>query len=361
MNILHIYFGKYKPGNGIYTVIDILLKNVNTYNGYNGSIFLKGRYEKLNSSYDTYYSNNIAFNKLVKTNDFHLVIFHGIFFIDYWYYYRICINNKIPFLIKPHSSLMRSSWKKSRVKKWLFYYLGLNLFLRKANGIIFINNEEQKNSYSFNPNSLIEQNGVEFSPNSFRKTYSHKIRLLFFSRIDFYHKGLDYLLQALCLLKDKGLTDKVEFNFYGVGEQNEVAKLNAFIKKYNLSFVEYRGGIYDESQRGEMFSNSDILVLTSRYEGFPTVITEALYFGIPPIVTPETNAIHLQEANIGWNCLLESNSIANTVIRAIDEYEKNSNLIIQSCKDFVTDNYTINKTLQQTIEMYNIFQSTHNG
>ena len=78
------------------------------------------------------------------------------------------------------------------------------------------------------------------------------------------------------------------------------------------------------AEKAEVFAGSDIKVLTSRYEGFPTVLTEALFAGLPCVVTSMTNAGFFEKARIGWCSSLASHSIATTIKRAVDDFRNDS-------------------------------------
>ena len=90
-------------------------------------------------------------------------------------------------------------------------------------------------------------------------------------------KGYDLLIQAL----PDVFKEYPEWNIdiYGEGEDRKV--LQKMIDERNLaSHINLRG--YTENISHEL-SNSDICVVSSRYEGFPMSITEALALGTPVV------------------------------------------------------------------------------
>ena len=81
----------------------------------------------------------------------------------------------------------------------------------------------------------------------------------------------------------------------------------------------YYGGIYGEEKK-EKLQASDIFILTSRYEGMPMGILEAISYGLPCIVTPGTNmADIISEADAGWNADFSAESISSTIFKAVAE------------------------------------------
>jgi len=349
-NILHVFSGEYKTGNGIFTVIDSLFNTINK-NNYNCTLYcpaIKGNCEKIN--YKLIDSNKNTFGDVLSSENYNLVVFHGVYFIDYLIKFFLCKKNNIPYFIKPHGSLVEASLHKGRFKKIVFLKLGLKYFLNNSSGIFYINNEEEKNSIKLKAISYIEPNLIRIET-KFKKTESEKVRFLFFSRIDFNHKGLDFLLDGLNKIKNE-FRDGIVVEFYGIGNEKPLKKLKDFITNNNLEFVKFKGAVYTESEKIAMFSKSDILLLTSRYEGYPTVITEALSFGVPPIVTPGTNALFLSENNIGWRSELDSTCIANTMEKALVEFNENRSSIPLKCIDYVQNNFNTKKDIIKIENLY---------
>lgn len=103
-------------------------------------------------------------------------------------------------------------------------------------------------------------------------------RLAVVGRIHFASKGQDVLLRALNnpVWKDRNL----EINIYGEGPDE--TNLVELINFYNLhNFVHYKG--YEKPEI--IWSQNQGLLLTSRYEGLPIVIAEAMFARRMVIVT----------------------------------------------------------------------------
>ena len=144
---------------------------------------------------------------------------------------------------------------------------------------IYTNNEELENSFRFlNKRNIIEMNGID-NPNAFKKknNKSDVVNLFFLARLDFSHKGVDILLKALSKLKDFFEKENCYFSIYGNGSEKELKKFNKYMNKIDSERIVYKGCIFGD-EKNHMYNNQDICVLPSRYEGFPTSITEALFF-----------------------------------------------------------------------------------
>ncbi|HBN06083.1 MAG TPA: hypothetical protein DD434_09915 [Bacteroidales bacterium] len=98
-------------------------------------------------------------------------------------------------------------------------------------------------------------------------------------------KGLKWLINAFRLLVDSYDNEKqLKLVLVGDGQQRE--NLEKMVKKMGLSrSVDFKGIIKDKAEIAAIYKNSDVFVLPSLSEGFPTVILEAMYFGLPVIAT----------------------------------------------------------------------------
>ncbi|EJN6961860.1 glycosyltransferase [Photobacterium damselae] len=318
MNILNIIGNHINDGNGIGRLIpEMVLMHNNLSDGINSKILTiqkcEGSEQIINykdiANYSTFFSG------------FDLIIFHGVFFIEYIKISKILKNNKIPYLVKPHSSLMVEGLKKSWIKKKLASYLFFKRFVNNSNGIIYTNNDEKLNSVLWNESFFIEPNGIktELLFNGRNRKFKEKRRFIYLSRIDFNHKGTDILLDAIKYLKDINVIEQIELDIYGRGNAKEEKKLINIISALNCDNIKFKGPVFGEN-KNIAFSKSDIFILTSRYEGFPMVLLESLYAGLPCIVTPGTNMKHIvSEHNVGW--LVDGNykAIANKILDVLAE------------------------------------------
>jgi len=91
-------------------------------------------------------------------------------------------------------------------------------------------------------------------------------------------KGIFYLLEAFNQLI-KGLDNKVYLNIVGEGPLR--SQIEEYISANNLTGHVFLKGFADDVE--QYYSNSDLVVLTSLYEGFPNVLIESLTFGIPVV------------------------------------------------------------------------------
>jgi glycosyltransferase involved in cell wall biosynthesis len=109
-------------------------------------------------------------------------------------------------------------------------------------------------------------------------------RLLAMGRLD-YAKGFDLLLDAFVTL----VSDFPQWDLRIQGEGPERANLEAKIAQLGLEGrVELPGYTPDP---GSVFRGANLLVVSSRVEGFPNVLVEGMSCGLPVLATTCTSAI----------------------------------------------------------------------
>lgn len=90
-------------------------------------------------------------------------------------------------------------------------------------------------------------------------------------------KGFDLLIEAFSMLADK----EIHLLISGEGPDREKLQkqINSFELEYRVKLIGFRSNIQDYYKQAEMF------VLSSRYEGYPNALVEAMSFGCPVIST----------------------------------------------------------------------------
>lgn len=264
------------------------------------------------------------FSELINEFSPDVVIFHSLYMVEYISFSKYLTKCHIPYLVELHGALSKENYKKGKFKKYIANLLCFNKFLRGAKSIIYLNAGEYSNSLvkNINPQSIIIPNGC-YLPSKverFDKMPPERIEILFLGRIDIYHKALDVLLEALEIVEKEGCADRIHFHFYGTGLESDLASFKSAINKIS-SFADFGGPVYGR-EKEQVFQSSHIFILNSRYEGMPMGILEALSYGLPCIITPQTNmAEFIQDSNAGWVTKLDAKEIADTIIKACHQYE----------------------------------------
>ncbi|MET3655501.1 glycosyltransferase family 4 protein [Sporosarcina psychrophila] len=317
MRILYIFSNGHE-GNGVVEVLKAVLSRLSKYEDIDIGVYTNSKYNKemkdLLGKYSvTYYYNKgpyitSNFKKSVNDwNSYDLVHIHGVFFLKNMLLARRLNKLGLPYVITPHGNLMENALKeKSAKKKFIFRKLFSDSVLSNASAIHALANEE-KNSIekiTGNRNIFVIPNGMNAIPRKVSqvKKKTDEFNVLFVGRLDVVHKGLDLLIDTISDNIDYYLEKKIKFNLVG-----------DFTSKYDENFINFKfkknpllrniliihGPKYEED-KDNFFVSADIFIHTSRYEGMPIAVLEALSFELPCIVTIGTNMSEVvKKANCG--------------------------------------------------------------
>jgi glycosyltransferase involved in cell wall biosynthesis len=165
----------------------------------------------------------------------------------------------------------------------------------------------------FDPSEVPEPETVDVAQNLIGDP-----RILFLGRIDMHTKGLDLLIRGLALgISNKRLPSDLCINLVGPdwGDRAKLAQLSADLGiSENVKFF----GRVDE--RWAVLFASDIVVLASRHDSFPTTVIEALAASKAVIVSEETGvAESIQQHGCGFVVKPEVESICTGLEHALEK------------------------------------------
>ena len=216
---------------------------------------------------------------------------------------------------------------------WKSFTAGLsrNLVSRFANKVIVLTRVDKQNYIERFRAKNVEDlpNPVTIKPTTISLLDSKIV--LAVGRLT-YQKGFDLLLQAWRLVIEKEKEWKL--NIVGSGEDEMLLKQLA--KDLNINeFVEFLPATKDIER---VYLNTSILVMSSRFEGFPLVLLEAKSFGIPTIsfncktgpediIINEVDGFLVQSGDINELALKMLDLISNESKRKL--YGKNSLAVIE--------------------------------
>lgn len=316
MNIIHICNVTAKP-NGIKTVLKKLSVRQRELGNNVKVISLK------KGEPDFEHIRNIwQFYRTIQSDNPDIVIFHSIYYLLYIPFVIILWFKNKSYGIMLHGALSSENYKVSHSKKRIANILFFNQFIKRAKSIIYLNYNEYNNSIvkTINPNYTIIPNGCDRiqSLNSINGAPNDPIQIIYVGRIKRDHKGLDILLDAIELIQNSDICRNVHFSFYGDGNDLELSWFKERIQQVS-SIAEFKGPIYGAS-KDNIMRKSDIFILTSRFEGMPMGVLEALSYGLPCILTPETNiGEEVKAAGAGWLTVAKSDEIAKVINKAVEE------------------------------------------
>lgn len=283
-----------------------------------------------------------------------IVVFHGVYFIDFIKISVELRKNEIPYIIVPRCSMTLEAINNKKIKKTIANYIFFNKFIRNAKCIQFLTKNEyleSRKKFKFR-DYFVLGNGTE-TPNEFYKVKErNEFIILYIGRYDIYHKGLDFLLEAIKNNSKWFINNNIKLHLYGTDYAGGLSYLNEFVSKNHLKdIVSILGPIYDKKKK-EAILNSDIFIHTSRLEGQPTSVIEAISYGIPVIVTPGTNICDIVEDNhLGYICKFNVEDIFLTIKEAFENKNKFKSISKNEIK-YSIDNFSWDSIIKKSFEMY---------
>ena len=160
-------------------------------------------------------------------------------------------------------------------------------------------------------------------------------------------KKQDRLIKAIKILKDKGCD--IELWILGTGD--EFHKLKKLVSELSLiETVQFKGF---QPNPYPYIKASDVFVLSSDTEGYPTVICEALCLGKPIVSTRITGCTELLGDNeYGILTALNEQAIANAIYELYNSKDKM--LLLQQKAIEKSQNFSVEYTMNK---FYNIIEA----
>lgn len=251
--------------------------------------------------------------------------------------------NDLSFVAKEYiKSKKKICWCHGNLISYLAICDAYTILYRKIDDIVTLSSAGEKDIYAgkkflyeknitkiYNPTYIkykqIDQNKIE----KLKKEYGNFVLMI--ARFE-YRKGYDIAIKAVKKLKDNGLDKKILFA--GEGELLDEMK-NYALKEGVAENCVFLGNCHDIEN---YIAASYINLLTSRWEGLPTVIIEAMSLGKPCIMT---NTDDGEVSHNGEFCMLKEIDDIDGVVEALtllyedrELYEKYSKLSFKRSEDF---------------------------
>lgn len=248
-----------------------------------------------------------------------LVVFHETYRPPYLALAKQLRKMKVPYVIIPHGELTAVAQKKKWIKKTAANILLFNRFIYGAASLQNLSDAEMERT-KFRTKKFVGTNGInipEKKKESFRKD---GLKLLYIGRLEAHTKGLDLLLDAVKknaeLMREKNVT----LHMYGPDHQGRFAALQEMIAEREIGDIVTLSQPIVGEEKEAAYLDADMFIQTSRTEGMPMGILEALSYGLPCIVTEGTTLMNIvNDNNAGWGCHTDAESVAEALKNAINE------------------------------------------
>ena len=280
-----------------------------------------------------------------------LVIFHEVYIPQYLRMSKILRDTGIPYIVVPHGSLTKEAQSKKWLKKKVGNVLLFNKFVLNAIAIQCLSDSEIARTKA--PiRKFIGTNGIQLPRIVKEKFSSRGVRFVFIGRLDPYIKGLDLLLQAIAENKNFLLENSCCVEIYGPDQNASKVELQRMIHEQSIDGLVILNPAVTNSAKEDVFLNSDVFIQTSRTEGMPMGILEALSYGLPCLVTEGTTlGTAILKSDAGWSCAVTAKAIAETMRNAVMEKGTYLNKSINA-RTLIHNEFMWEAVTKKTIEMY---------
>lgn len=265
------------------------------------------------------------------------VIFEGFYFMEQVVFSWELRKKGIPYIIIPRGALTANSffnggWLKY-LKKKIAHLIIFKPFINNAIVLQYLTEKESEESHkNFSKKSYILPNGFS-TPVVHKEKFSEGIRAVFIGRQDIYHKGLDLLLYSIKELYSELRQVGFKLDIYGPPRYN-VKQVTEMIHELGIDeiVINHERGISGEEKQ-KVLLEADVFVLTSRFEGHPMSLIEALAYGLPSLITRGANMYdEVKDADAGWVCETSQDGVTMALRQMIADKRRFKEISIKARK-----------------------------
>lgn len=351
MKILHIAALKMNMSAGPTYSVPSYVNAQNNLKGITSDLLISIKINKRNEHffYRDDFKNKESFLEFLKS--YNIVIFHSTYIVEHVKIARMLKINEIPYVIVPRGGFTKGAKHIKKWKKKIGDFLVFKRFFNSPNSIQFLSRVEKNESVHRTDFDFILPNGISIPKIKKNGSSGGNINIVFIGRLDIYHKGLDLLVDAVCLIKNKLEAENVSIDLYGPDVRNSKQELTQLIVSNKIdNIIKINESIFSE-EKTKVLCNADIFIQTSRFEGLPMGILEALSYGLPCILTPGTNlSKEVKDYTAGIEVMPEPKSISTGILTMIDDM-KNDKLLTENAIALAS-NYSWESIAKKSIDKY---------
>ena len=280
-----------------------------------------------------------------------IAIFHEVNYIEYIKLYKQLLKRNIPYIIVPHGEITQAALNRKWLKKKIAYTLWFNRFVKKAAAVQCLSENEAKESV-IAENKIILPNGMELHEQKPVHFDRKGMKLVYIGRLDPVHKGLDLMIKAVGEIAVYMRENDISLNIYGPDINGRLATINGYIEEENVGDIVHTHPPVFGEEKARVINEGDLFIQTSRFEGLPMGILEALSYGMPVIVTEGTRLMEqVTENNCGYAAGDCVESIADAIKQAFVTKDKWKELGI-AARAFIKEHYEWSKIGKQSVRQY---------
>jgi glycosyltransferase involved in cell wall biosynthesis len=260
-----------------------------------------------------------------------IIFIHAHYQFANWIGARVARRASKAYIIFTHGSLHKEGIRHGNKLKFLYIKLLEGKNLHNALFLVF-NAQEEKESSLYSSLGKVVPNGIdpmEFAElpqvGQFRQQYpqlENKLFFLFLGRLDIKQKGLDFLLKAFAKLAQE--RQDIQLVIAGPDEDGGSRAIRRLAQECNIEDRVILTGLLKGQEKLAVLQDADAFVLPSRFEGLSIALLEALYMGLPVLVTDQVG-LHkeINAANAGLVIPAELDAVYEGLKRLADTDVRN--------------------------------------
>ncbi len=222
------------------------------------------------------------------------VLVHSHFQFSNWIGARMCRRMRKPYVVFPHCSLRKISLMGSNfIAKLIYLYCLEYLNFKNARFVAFNAEEEMEDSLFAEKGKIVPNgidpilfNGSDSLKGKFRAQnpqFIGKVIFLFLGRIDKKQKAVDKIVNAFNIVSQRN--PAAVLILAGPSEGNDAKEIAKQIVTLGLADKVFMLGLVTGNLKLSLLKDADIFLLTSNYEGLSVALLEAMYSGLPVVVS----------------------------------------------------------------------------